>query len=243
MASTKSENNTESKGSGSAKKNTRPRRRPVKARGAKLGGMSGTTIALFTAAAIFALGILGYAGYKVWDKNQPFGEQAAQKINGVHNYRKEDPKWLTNRHVEGELTYKVSPSVGGDHNSIWQNCMGDIYTQEIPEEHATHSLEHGAVWITYRPDLPADQVAKLQEKVQGRDFMLMSPYPNLDSPITLQAWGFNLKVDSADDKRIDEFIKAFRKEASIERGAGCSGGNTQTGTAPVASDSQGMVQQ
>ena len=44
--------------------------------------------------------------------------------------------------------------------------MGDVYDAPIANEHAVHSLEHGAVWITYRPDLPADQVDKLAE--QGR---------------------------------------------------------------------------
>ena len=39
----------------------------------------------------------------------------------------------------------------------------------------------------------------------------MSPYPGLDAPISLQAWGYQLKVDNADDPRIDDFIKALRQ--------------------------------
>ena len=85
--------------------------------------------------------------------------------------------------------------------------MGDVYDAPIANEHAVHSLEHGAVWITYRPDLPADQVAKLKAKVQGKEKMMLSPYDGLDKPISLQAWGYQLKVDNADDGRIDEFIK------------------------------------
>ena len=46
--------------------------------------------------------------------------------------------------------------------------------------------------------------------------MLMSPYPGLDAPISLQAWGYQLKVDNADDGRIDEFINALRKNATSE---------------------------
>ena len=45
---------------------------------------------------------------------------------------------------------------------------------------------------------------------------MMSPFEGLDKPISLQAWGYQLKVDNADDGRIDEFIKALRVNASIE---------------------------
>jgi hypothetical protein len=97
-------------------------------------------------------------------------------------------------------------------------------------------MEHGAVWITYRPDLPAAQVEKLASKVRGNDFMLMSPYTGLDKPVSLQAWGFQLKVDSVDDSRIDEFIRDLRQNASKEPQATCGSGSgnfiTSTGTVP-----------
>ncbi|NUO57162.1 MAG: DUF3105 domain-containing protein, partial [Hamadaea sp.] len=109
--------------------------------------------------------------------------QRAAAIQGIVNYRDQKPAWLTNNHKQGKLTYAVTPSVGGDHNPVWQNCMGDVYKAPIATEHATHSLEHGAIWITYDSKLDAAQVAKLAERVTGKEYMLMSPVDNLGSPI------------------------------------------------------------
>lgn len=206
----------------------------------RAGSVATSTIVMFVVVGLVVLSIIGYGVYRAWDSNKPFGQQRAQQVEGVVNYRVKDPKMLTRTHVAGPQQYKVSPPVGGNHNIAWENCEGDVYPQQIPNEHAVHSLEHGAVWITYRPDLPAKQIAELAKKVRGEDFMLMSPYPGLDSPISLQAWGFQLKLKSASDDRVDEFIKAFRKGASVELGSTCSGGVTQTGTTPVNQQTQGM---
>ena len=66
---------------------------------------------------------------------------------------------VTHDHVAGPVTYAVTPPIGGPHNAIWMNA--GVYTAPVPTERAVHNLEHGAVWITYRPDLPAAQVAQL----------------------------------------------------------------------------------
>jgi hypothetical protein len=52
---------------------------------------------------------------------------------------------------------------------------------------------------------------------------MLSPYPGLDRPISLQSWGHQLKLDSADDPRIDRFIAALRQNRyqSPEPGARC----------------------
>jgi hypothetical protein len=83
-----------------------------------------------------------------------------------------------------------------------------------------------------QPSLSQADVATLKKKVQGKQYMLMSPYPGLDKPISLQAWGLQLKVDKVSDSRIDDFISKFRQSASVEPGAACSGGVTATGTTP-----------
>jgi hypothetical protein len=210
-------------------------------------------IALLTAVILVAVGIVGFGAFFIVkdmratsaaeakqkaedalekkEAGTPWTERAAA-IQGIVNYTAQKPAWLTNNHKAGKLSYAVSPPVGGDHNPTWQNCMGDVYKAPIANEHAVHSLEHGAVWITYDSKLDSKQVAKLAERVTGREYMLMSPVDNLGSPISLQAWGYQLKVDNADDSRIDAFIRALRKNDSQEQGAACSGGITRTGTTP-----------
>ena len=214
-------------GKPAAKGGRKPSGKPVPIKQPKPWGM----IALGTAVAIIALAIIGYGVYVVRDSNKPFGTRASQQITGVVNYRKSDTNPSRN-HKPGPLTYKQSPPVGGDHNPTWENCEGTVYDKEIPKEHAVHSMEHGAVWVTYNPTLSQADVATLKKKVQGKQYMLMSPYPGLDKPISLQAWGLQLKVDKVSDSRIDDFISKFRQSASVEPGAACSGGVTATGTTP-----------
>jgi hypothetical protein len=128
-----------------------------------------------------------------------------------------------NVHVSGVVNYPQNPPVGGEHFPAWQNC--GIYDQPIQNENAVHSLEHGAVWVAYRPDLPADQVEQLRSLVRGRTYTLLSPYPNLDTPIAVSAWGVQVKVDNAFDERISKFITKYRQgQQTPEPGASCVGG-------------------
>jgi hypothetical protein len=86
-------------------------------------------------------------------------------------------------------------------------------------------MEHGAVWLTYRPDLPAAEVEQLRGLVRGRSYTLLSPYPGQDTPVAISAWGYQLKVPSAGDARLSQFIARFRQGPQApEPGAVCVGG-------------------
>ncbi len=115
------------------------------------------------------------------------------------------------------------PPPGGIHFDIWQNC--GVYEEPVATGNAIHALEHGAVWIAYTSDLPADEVAQLQERVVDETYLLLSPYPNLQSPVVLSAWGVQLEVDDAGDGRIDRFIDKYRLGSQTpEPGAVCTHG-------------------
>jgi hypothetical protein len=190
-------------------------------------------IALFSAVILLAVGIVGFAGWQVYEKGLSVSDRV-DRINGVVNWREKDKDLVKGaQHVAGKVDYAQKPPVAGKHNKDWQNCMGDIYDAPIANEHAVHSLEHGAVWITYDPaKVNKEQIDALAAKIQGKDYSLMSPVEGLPKAVSVQAWGFQLQVDNPKDKRIDEFIKVTRKNASVEPGVACSGGITETGTTP-----------
>ncbi|MFI7573621.1 DUF3105 domain-containing protein [Micromonospora sp. NPDC049497] len=196
-------------------------------------GRSWGPIALFTAVGLLAVAIIGYGAWATFQGSKPW-EDRADAIDGIVNFRESDKSLVEGgKHQQGSITYAQQPPVAGPHNNSWQNCMGDVYDAPIASEHAVHSLEHGAVWVTYRPDLPADQVEKLAAKVRGNEKLMMSPFEGLDKAISLQAWGYQLKVDNADDGRIDDFIKTLKVNASIEGPTAlCNQGVTATGTTP-----------
>lgn len=131
------------------------------------------------------------------------------------------------RHIDStqRVAYDRTPPFGGPHDAIWATCTGTVYPEAIRTENAVHSLEHGAVWITYNPDLVDDAtIDTLAARVDGNSYTMLSPYPGQSAPISLQAWGHQLAVDSADDERIGHFIAALRlnKYTYPEVGASCS---------------------
>lgn len=133
---------------------------------------------------------------------------------------------LSRDHTELPVTYPQTPPVGGAHSPVWQDC--GFYDAPVGNVYGVHSLEHGAVWITYRPDLPADQVAILKEQAE-QPYILVSPYPNLPSPVVATAWGKQLQLDSANDPRLDQFVRYFREGPQTpEPGAPCTGGTSAT---------------
>jgi hypothetical protein len=125
---------------------------------------------------------------------------------------------------EQRVAYTVVPPVGGAHDQVWAACNGVVYPAPLRTENLVHSLEHGAVWIAYDPDRVDDTgVAALAARVEGEPYLVMSPFPGMDTPISLQSWGHQLAVDDAADPRIDRFVAALRGNPNThpEPGASC----------------------
>ena len=144
------------------------------------------------------------------------GNAACSEIKGLTTYRN------TAGHVQGPVTYDQTPPVGGPHDAVWLNC--GIYTKPVPNENAVHDLEHGAVWVTYDPSLPAESVTKLRARMPST-YTVLSPYPGLPGPIVLSAWNAQVTVSSVTDARISQFFDKYRNSGNApEPGAPCTGG-------------------
>jgi hypothetical protein len=127
-------------------------------------------------------------------------------------------------HRTEPVDYDSPVPAGGPHHPAWWDC--GVYPEPVVAEHAVHSLEHGAVWLSYRPDLPADQVALLEE-LGDDDYMLVSPVPDQESPVVATAWDHQLELDTADEKTLKAFIREYKQGAQTpEPGAACTGGTT-----------------
>ena len=130
---------------------------------------------------------------------------------------------LERTHVEGRVDYAQDPPVGGPHNPIWQTC--GVYAAPVADEHAVHSMEHGAVWITHHPDLPAEQVEAITALAEEEALVLVSPYPGLDDPVVASAWERQLRLASGDEPALAEFVEAFAGGPQTpEPDAPCEGG-------------------
>lgn len=129
---------------------------------------------------------------------------------------------VTTEHVQSEVTYPQTPPVGGRHNPVWLNC--GVYEEPVQNENAVHALEHGAVWITYDPELPEDDIETLRDAIPPT-YAILSPYPDLPTPVVASAWGKQLQLDGADDPRLEQFIREYSGSADVpEPGALCTGG-------------------
>lgn len=140
----------------------------------------------------------------------------------------------------GSIGYDVSPPAGGPYSPLWQTC--GTYTAPVYDEYAVHSLARGAVWVTYRPGLGAEEVQKLgtllgtpikvkkdDQDVEIKPKALLSPRDNLPAPIVMTAWNAQITAQTTDDERLTLFLEKFGVGEQVpEAGASCAGGFTGT---------------
>lgn len=133
---------------------------------------------------------------------------------------------LPHDHVQGDVIYDQTPPAGGKHSPVWLRC--GVYTEHVPEENAVHAMEHGAVWITYVPDLPADDVAKLKNlQALKPEYVIVSPFSGLPSKVVASTWAHQLRMDDVGDPRLSAFVKEYAGGGQGgELGADCANGAT-----------------
>jgi hypothetical protein len=160
-----------------------------------------TKIALVALAVVF----IGFGGWKAWEWYERW-----QVTQDVDSYFGATDFVATHNDAE-PILYEQIPPVGGYHRNAWQNC--GFYSDYINNENGVHALEHGAVWITYDPNLPQEDIDFLESRAEEQ-FLLVSPYPGMDHPVVASVWGKQIKLDGVRDSRLDPFIQQYKKNVN-----------------------------
>lgn len=184
-----------------------------------------------SAVVVAALGVGGYfLVSKASDDSDSNSKNSAQDWPKYKVSADGEKVWgkLGRTHVTKTVDYPMTPPVGGDHNQVWMNCNGDVYKKEIPEMNAVHSLEHGAVWVTYNDKAKPADLKKLEAKVKATPYSLMSPVKDQKDPVMLTAWAHQRTVTGADDPKVKEFFSTYvQGKQTPEPGAACTSGLAQ----------------
>lgn len=105
--------------------------------------------------------------------------------------------------------YNSNPPSSGWHYP--RPAQSGIYDTEFPDEQLIHNLEHGHIWIAYKPDTPKDQIELLANIAKGYGSkVIMAPRKENDTPIALVAWQHVFKLTTVDEAQIKTFIDAYR---------------------------------
>ena len=181
---------------------------------------SGVNKTYIIVGAVIAAFVAGFIALVVIDSRQ----QAASSPPGEVETYDVGP---AGQHTQSDVDYEQTPPTGGEHNPVWQN--EGYYDAPVRDENAVHTLEHGAVWITFDPDLPQDQKDAIRSLVEGQTCILASPHPDLPTPVVASAWGKQLTLESAGSPDLERFVRAYRQGPQTqEPGATCAGGTSDT---------------
>lgn len=151
------------------------------------------------------VGLLGFQLYKATRPprgGDPHNDIPALKATKYYDY-------VGGQHTTDPVTYQQVPPAGGPHDPTWDDC--GVYNAPPRNENAVHDLEHGTVWITYRPGLSTADVQKLAadlDTVKSQKIML-SPYPGLPAPVVVTVWNAQLDLTGVDDPRLPVFLKFY----------------------------------
>jgi hypothetical protein len=160
---------------------------------------------------IIALGVLVLlvaAGYQYYRAQQPLkGGDPHNDIPALKATKTFD--YVGGDHTTDPVKYAETPPAGGPHDPSWDEC--GAYPEPVRNENAVHDLEHGTVWITYRPGLGAADIASLKSQLQSLKSgkWMLSPYPGLPAPVVVTVWNAQLDLTGPDDPRLPTFLSFY----------------------------------
>ncbi len=111
--------------------------------------------------------------------------------------------------------YNSNPPTSGWHYEEWESK--GIYKEQQPDEGLAHNLEHGYIWISYRPDASPEIIKQLENFYSFGKKIVVEPRKENDRLIAIAAWNWLDKFDptsgdslnDAELNRIGDFIGTY----------------------------------
>ncbi|MBM4411532.1 MAG: DUF3105 domain-containing protein [Chloroflexi bacterium] len=147
------------------------------------------------------IAVLAFVGWLAWE-NRPI----AVSSDGLMG---EEVTYTSSSHVTSRSELQIQPGVppaGGPH--FVDPLPGGVYDQPVDDGRVIHSLEHGLIWISYRPGAISEADLKAVTEIakeRTRDVVL-SPRPDNKEALTVVSWGRRLALKADDTKTLKEFI-------------------------------------
>ncbi len=90
--------------------------------------------------------------------------------------------------LEYQYTYNSNPPTSGPHFA--SPAMWKVYDYEVNDKMLIHNLEHGGIWIAYRPGISKKAIDDLKNIVTefGGSQILMEPRAANDTDVAVVAW-------------------------------------------------------
>ena len=121
--------------------------------------------------------------------------------------------------LDYQFTYNSNPPTSGPHYASPANW--GAYDYEANDKIFIHNLEHGGVWIAYRPTVATSTIDDLKAVAEefGGSKIVMAPRAANDSDVAIVAWARLLKLNLVggaltDDQKnqIRAFYKAYKNK-------------------------------
>lgn len=106
--------------------------------------------------------------------------------------------------------YNSNPPTSGPH--YIQPAEWGIYENPLPDEQLVHNLEHGGIWISYK-NIDPETKSKLEAIAKANSGIIFTPRSTNDQTIAIASWRHLETMDSYDETKILEFIRANKNKS------------------------------
>lgn len=112
--------------------------------------------------------------------------------------------------LDYQFSYSSNPPTSGPHFASPANW--GIYDYEVHDKLLIHNLEHGGIWVSYKPTVGTHVVEYLKAVVDefGGSKIAMAPRSANDSDIAVAAWTRLLKINLVDGDITEEQLNQIR---------------------------------